>query len=241
MSRCWRWLSIGAAVACTAVGTSSVLVGANPAGASTSTTHADSSKAVAGFHVAEAAITSLTGTVTVPKLSCPGSGSYSSDLSVQVVGQMAGGSFIRVACTAGVATYSAFVGFSAVNGTKTFAVAPGNTVETQITISVSGGSTTATAVVANESTGVTTTKIIKKAKVLVDTVGWDIFQHVGGAPVPPFTSTVEWTGATVNGMSFQAAAAQRYDMVDTKKVVLVSSSVLGATGSSFSNKFHAST
>lgn len=263
MRRPRRWLSFGAAAAAlSAAGTAAALAVAPGAGAaapaSTSitpslvpaaavpSTTASTSQAVAGYHVNDASgITSLVGTVTVPTVSCPGN-KYSSDLTVQLVGAskakgISGGTFIRFTCQTGTAMYTGFTGWAGfANGTKPFAVAPGNTIRTQLTITHTKGSTTATATVINESTGTVTQKTVTKNKVLHATSAWEAFQHVGGAPVTPF-GTVSWSGAMANGSTFAVAGAKRYNMVDTKGHVLVSSSVLSGTGSSFTNKFHAST
>lgn len=240
MNCSWRRLSLGlAVVAVSAAGSGATLMGSTSAGA---TTRISSSQSVAGYKVSASSITSFSGTVTVPTLSCPSTGTYSSDLSVQLVGGISGGSFIRLTCKTGVAGYSAFLGFATFpNGAKTFTVAPGNTVQTQLTMKTAKGDSVGLVVVTNETTGVVTQKYVKAdGKLAADTAGWEVFQHVGGAPVPPFGS-VNWSGASANGETFAAADAQRYQMVDTKKVVLVTTSVLGATGSTFTNRFKAST
>ena len=239
-----------AAAGLAAAGGGSVLAGASSPAAAPAATALSAllptgtkGNSYAGYRVTNpSGITSLDATVTVPPVTCPPTGSYSSYLSSQASGTtVSGGAFVHLACTNGVASYSGFVTFVTVtNGTKHFAVAAGDTLHTQLTVTVTKKGTTAVhEVVTDETSGVVTTKAVAYAGVAVDTTAADVFEHVGNAAVPPFT-TADWTAATANGLTLAAANASQYAMVETG-VTLVSASALGATGSTFSVKFHAST
>lgn len=249
--------SLGAVAAMLAGGAGLSFVGAPGAGASATTLIVPSADAgrsaaaipavtknnsFAGYRVTNAAgISSLNATMTVPIVTCPTTGPFSAYLSTQVAGAtVSGGVFVHLECAGGVASYSGFVTFTTVtNGTKHFAVAAGDTLQSQMAITVSKkGKTAVHETVTDETSGVVTTKDVGYTGVATVTTGSDIVEHTAKATVPPF-GTVSWTGATANGLSLAAAAATRYSMTRTG-VTLVSASVLGATGSSFTNKFHAS-
>lgn len=259
MTSSWRRLSIGAAAAALAAAAAgAALVGPPVAGASGPTailtpagTGASRSAAlapkatnssVAGYRVVNSAgVTSFDATVTVPAITCPPAGTYSGYLSSQVVGTtVSGGTFVHLSCAAGGATYTGFIVFTTVtNGLKFFTVKAGNTIESQITLKATKkGTTTVHTRITDETTGVVTTKWVTYKGTALDTTAWDVFEHVGKASVPPFT-TDTWSGAQSNGVSLEAAGATHYNMTETG-TLLVSASKLSSTGSSFTNAFHAS-
>lgn len=258
MIRSWRWLPVGAVVGVVVAGAGTGLLAAPDAGASgsagllspagASALHpafspaTSSSSDVAGYRVENSAgITSFGATVTVPTLSCPKKGTYSAYLSSQVVGTTAsGGSFVHLSCAGGAASYAGFIVFTTVtSGDKHFTVAPGDTIEMQVTITVTKKDVTNIhASVTDQTSGKVTNLRVKYTGVALDTTGWDIFERVGKALVPPFT-TDAWSAAMSNGQTLQAADATHFNMTETG-VTLVSASNLGATGSSFTNKFHTS-
>jgi hypothetical protein len=197
---------------------------------------------LAGYGVkGAAAITGLSGTFVVPTLECPTSGTYEVGLSVQVVGGLSGGSFAQLGCTTGSASYSAIAAFAGTKATE-IAVAPGNSITTDISLTSATGYTTVAETVTNGTTGVVVKKSERKKKALTDTAAWLIVQRINGtkgSPIPPF-GTLRWSGASVNGASLLAAAPHRYDMQGTTKDVLVSTQAIGSTGGSFTNTFVAS-
>jgi hypothetical protein len=262
MNHAWRRLSLGAATALLTAGTGVVLAGAPLAGASGGRTvvvpgatastlsrafapaaATSTNSTLAGYRVTRSAgITSFDVTVKVPTLTCPKSGTYSAYLSSQAVGTvLAGGAFVHFECTSGAAKYAGFITFA--EGTtlveKHFAVAAGHTLESQITVSVAKGKTHVHTMVTNETTGAVTNQYLTYTGITSLTTGWDVMEHLGKAAVPRFASPVPWSGATVNGTTLKTAGASKYTMIRTG-TVLVSTSALGATGASFTNKFHAS-
>lgn len=264
MTRSWRGLTIGAAAAALlTAGGGAALTGATAAGASgrgavivpgasistpsrvfAPAVATSSNSTLAGYRVIDSGgITSFDVTVKVPTLTCPTGGTYSAYLSSQAVGTvLAGGTFVHFECTGGAAKYVGFVTF-AVGTTlveKHFTVAAGNTLESQITVKVTKGKTHVHTMVTNETTAVVTNQNLSYTGITSLTTGWDITEHLGKAAVPPFPSPIAWSGATVNGTTLAAASATKYTMIRTGKT-LVSTSALGTTGASFTNKFHAST
>jgi hypothetical protein len=230
-------------------------------GVAVTTGNAKATTNVAGYGVGSTgtpatapSLTSIDGSVVVPALSCPTTGYYKSDVSLQILRRSDttttpdrgynGGSFITLTCTAGVASYSGLLGL-ATFGSKTFAVAAGNTITTDISLTSATGYTAVTMTATNQTTGVVTRKIIRKKKVVVDNAGWAILQRLrtGKTPfpfydVPPF-GTLNFSGVTVNGAALSAATPQKYYMEEgTKtKVELVQAKPIDATGSAFTDKF----
>lgn len=240
-----RSLSLATALLCSC-GTLSLVAGMPAGGVGMPATNvggpmnARSSTDVAGYQ-AKAAIDSIGATFAVPKLKCPGTGTYETDVSVQVVGGLAGGSFVQLKCTTGAASYTGTLVFSTTQA-KAFTVASGNSITTDITLTASTGHTTVAATVTNGTTGAVTKKSERKMKTLADTSAWFIVQRVNGttgSPIPPF-GTLRWSGASVNGGPLRSASYHRYVMVNSSAMELVSTQQIGATGGTFTNKFVAS-
>lgn len=260
MTRSWRKLSLGASAAALAAGgAGAALLGIPVAGASGAAsalvpTGAGRTFATvlapatvknteeAGYRVTNSAgITNFVATVTVPTLSCPSTGTLSGYFSSQIVGTTgSGGSFVHVACAAGAATYGGFITWTTVTtGTKHFLVAPGDKLQTTMTVTTTKKDVTHVhTVVDDETSGVVTSLWVKYAGGATDTTGWDVFEHLGATGVPPF-GTASWSDASSNGLSLQSAGATHVNMTQTG-VTLVSTSALGSTGASFKNVFHTS-
>lgn len=268
MNRSRRCMSFGAAAALSVAGTGAALTAAPVAGASGRTVALVPSgetsalvpatalettgglaaggrtavtSAVAGYKVvARSGITSFTAMMQVPTIACPSSGTYSAYLSSQVVGTfVSGGSFVHLACAAGTASYTGFVVYTTVtDGLRGFTVAPGNTLESQIVLRVVKGKTTVHTTITDRTTGVVTSKWVTYTGIATDTTGWDVVEHLGTTPVPPFSPS-RWSGARSNGTTLRAAGATRSSMVQTG-TLLVSASPLRPTGASFTTVFHTS-
>jgi hypothetical protein len=175
-------------------------------------------------------ITSFDGTVVVPTGTCPASGEFTTEVSVQVDGYLSGGSFIELTCTSGSASYAGVVSLNATG--KTFAVSPGQKIATRITLATKSGTWTGTVAATDVTTG-TTAKASSSTTAGGDTYGWDVAESYPA--VTPF-GTLPWSGAKVNGSPLlQTTHMKLVTVNNATDGTLVSTSTLSRAGTAFTN------
>lgn len=162
-------------------------------------------------------LTSFDATVTLPTIACPAGGTFTSEISTQVDGNLSGGSFFELACRAGTADYTGIASASATGPTgptgtkvKTVPVSPGDEVETAITFTTAA-STTSEMVKVTDVTSGFTVKMKVSTTAGGDTYGWDILPS--NLAVAPF-GTIAWSGVKLNGGSLSATTLTKFVTVD---------------------------
>ncbi len=217
----------------------------SPGFATASTTIKNTTQA--GYFSNPGAITSFDATVVVPTLVCPTTGALENDASVQIAGgtsssSFGAGSFIFLSCNSGVASYSAGTFVSSKTGEKTLSgtVSAGDRMVTRITLATASGITTADVKLIDETTK-TSVGIKGSSPALTSSYGWDVFQGSGQSVID--FGKLHWGGALVNGGTLAATNPTKYVLATgttSTSTVLVSTSAIGSTGKTFTNKFLAS-
>lgn len=237
MARSWKWASAAAvAVAAGALAVPAITGGVGKgadapvltvdrsgvlqtqsvaATAGSTTTAAVPSDGLAGYLATNrsAPLTSFDATVVVPTITCPASGTFTSEISTQVDGNLSGGTFFELTCRAGTASYSGIASASATGPTgptgtkvKTVPLSPGDEIETAITFASSASTTTET-VKATDVTSGFAVRLKASTTAGGDTYGWDILPS--NIAVVPF-GTLHWSGVKLDGGSLSATTLTKF-------------------------------
>jgi len=179
---------------------------------------------------------SVTATFKIPKVTCPTTGISSGAIGTGLNGGSAGASeFLQFQCGFGSLTYFGYSRFGPIVGgggphNWTFSVSAGDTITSQITTPSTGS---ISIVVHDVTKGLTDTD----AGACASCSGSSGSVAVNGnSPIPNFKS-VKWSGVGVDGMPLASMSPTAYVQVNALQKVLISTSKIAKSGTTFTNRF----